>query len=723
MNQNKVMIKAENLSMRFRLANDKVQSLKEFVIASLNGKLKYNDFWVFQDLNFEVHKGEIVGIIGRNGAGKSTLLKIIAGVLAPTKGKVTLGGNVVPMLELGSGFDFELSGRENIYLNGAILGYSKELIDANYDDIVKFSELGEFIKEPIRNYSSGMMMRLAFSIATIINPEILIVDEILAVGDESFQKKSKRKMLELMGGGTTVLFVSHSLPQIREMCNRVIWLDQGTIRMQGDAKIVCDAYENFINPKPAIKVEKKSKRDIDAVKYCMDILLIYTDSKNISEKLTILKEQFLAANLTSHEVHEEDVTEELIRQYQIVLFYECDYKNNIHTVQWIQKANKRFVVLSDQKSRIDEWSEKADFTGAMCHTREGSHLWNARNKEVYFNPFVATEEWQTVSKQAYQERHELLKRNVSEFKTDEEVMYFNLISREADRMSKDHKNINILTGDIAENQFSAIKKKIDSIMARYPEAYVQLVIPSGMELNFVNDNYQVRKYVNNLDLARQMVFTDLNVDISRDAFEQTKFRLISAMLHIPYNQPEMVNPDESEEELQKLTTVYTGYQAGKFMMDHKNSFTAFFLQNFSDSTNSIMTARLAAEHFKRGENVIVFVAGPADQDIDVSGTKVPVISRGKADLYASIDHAYAMDASSFTFILNYANIRHRHYYVEKWEPGSVAPGSLERFQANQSYCPQVKVDYMTSSKQCQKWLNDNYGKHAELIDDLGIDRE
>ena len=236
------MINVEHVTMQFRMTNDKIESLKETLIAFLSGKLKYEKFTVLDDVSFNVKKGEVVGIIGKNGAGKSTLLKIISGVL-----KVTANGNIVPMLELGSGFDPELTGRENIYLNGAILGYSKEFLESKYDEIVAFSELGEFINMPIRNYSSGMMMRLAFSVATVVCPEILIVDEILAVGDEGFQNKSKARMLELMGGGTTVLFVSHSIDQIEEMCDRVVWLDQHKVKMIGDAHEVCQLYREYWN--------------------------------------------------------------------------------------------------------------------------------------------------------------------------------------------------------------------------------------------------------------------------------------------------------------------------------------------------------------------------------------------------------------------------------------------------------------------------------------------
>jgi ABC-2 type transport system ATP-binding protein len=237
------MIKVEDVSMMFKMTNDRIRSFKEYVVALMKHKVKYQEFWALKNISFEVKKGEVVGIIGRNGAGKSTLLKIISGILKPTSGSVTVQGNIVPMLELGSGFDVDLSGRENIFLNGAILGYSKDFLTKKYDEIVSFSGLEHFIEMPIRNYSSGMLMRLAFSIATVVNPEILIVDEILAVGDENFQHKSKARMMELMGGGTTVLFVSHNLAQIREMCSRVIWLDEGKIKMIGDTKEVCDAYQ------------------------------------------------------------------------------------------------------------------------------------------------------------------------------------------------------------------------------------------------------------------------------------------------------------------------------------------------------------------------------------------------------------------------------------------------------------------------------------------------
>lgn len=240
------MINVENITMDFKMTNDKINSLKETIVTALSGKLQYHYFRALNDVSFSVSKGEVFGLIGPNGAGKSTLLKVISGILYPTKGKVTISGHIAPLLELGAGFDPELSARENIYLNGALLGYSKELIDSKFKEIVEFSELGDFINVPIRNYSSGMVMRLGFSIATIVVPEVLIVDEILSVGDEHFKRKSGEKMQSLMNGETTVLFVSHDIMQVRKLCNRVLWLEKGEVKLIGDSKEVCDAYLNSI---------------------------------------------------------------------------------------------------------------------------------------------------------------------------------------------------------------------------------------------------------------------------------------------------------------------------------------------------------------------------------------------------------------------------------------------------------------------------------------------
>ena len=245
------MVKVKNVSMRFNLGIEKNFSLKQFFIDTLSpkkriDKKKKKEFWALTDVSFEVNRGEVVGFVGTNGAGKSTLLKIIAGVMKPTKGSVEIGGNICPMIELGAGFDMDLTARENIFLNGAVLGYSKEFIEEKFDEIVDFSELHDFLNVPVRNFSSGMVARLAFSIATIVNPEILIVDEILSVGDISFQNKSQQKMRSMISGGTTVLFVSHSIEQIKELCDRVVWIEHGQVQAIGPAEEVCDKYKQSL---------------------------------------------------------------------------------------------------------------------------------------------------------------------------------------------------------------------------------------------------------------------------------------------------------------------------------------------------------------------------------------------------------------------------------------------------------------------------------------------
>ena len=248
--KSEIMIEVSNVSMRFNLGIEKGFSLKQWFVDLGKKKeiKKNNEFWALKDINFKINKGEVIGFIGSNGAGKSTLLKVVSGVMKPTTGDVNVYGNICPMIELVAGFDSQLTARENIYLNGAVMGYSKELIDSKFDEIVEFSELKDFLDVPVQNFSSGMVARLAFSIATIVDPEILIVDEILSVGDIAFQAKSEAKMLEMIGGGTTVLFVSHSIDQIKKMCNRVVWLDHGKIVKMG-GKEICDEYIKFMEEK------------------------------------------------------------------------------------------------------------------------------------------------------------------------------------------------------------------------------------------------------------------------------------------------------------------------------------------------------------------------------------------------------------------------------------------------------------------------------------------
>lgn len=237
-----VVLKVDHVGMKFNLAEQKVDNLKEYVIKMLKKELRYNEFWALKDVSFELNKGDRLGILGFNGAGKSTLLKVVAGVLKATEGSVTTKGKIVPLLELGAGFDKDYTGAENIFLYGAMLGYSKQFLQEKFDEIVEFSELGDFINVPIKNYSSGMKARLGFSIATIVEPEILILDEVLSVGDAKFRKKSEKRVKSMFDKGVTVLFVSHSLQQVKNLCNKAIILEKGTLIASGDIDEVSAIY-------------------------------------------------------------------------------------------------------------------------------------------------------------------------------------------------------------------------------------------------------------------------------------------------------------------------------------------------------------------------------------------------------------------------------------------------------------------------------------------------
>ena len=240
------MIVFDHVDMIFNIASEQLNNLKEYFIKIVKRELFFKEFKALKDISFTINRGEVYGVVGSNGSGKSTLLKLVAGVLEPSKGTVQVNGTIAPIIELGAGFDFELTARENVYLNGALLGYSKKFINENYDKIIEFAEVQEFQDMPIKNYSSGMVARIAFAIATITTPDILVVDEALSVGDFRFQEKCENRIKELVSQGTTLLFVSHSIEQVERVCERAIWIEKGVARMQGDVMEVCDAYRNGI---------------------------------------------------------------------------------------------------------------------------------------------------------------------------------------------------------------------------------------------------------------------------------------------------------------------------------------------------------------------------------------------------------------------------------------------------------------------------------------------
>lgn len=238
------VVECSDVGVTFNMSKEKLSSLKEYFLGFVKGKLMFEEFRALENVTFKVEKGDVFGIVGFNGAGKSTLLKIISGILSPTDGSVIVRGSIAPLIELGAGFDMELTARENIFLNGAVLGFNKKYIQEHFDDIVEFSEMKDFLDVPMKNYSSGMVARIGFSIATSTKPDILIVDEILGVGDFKFQEKCEQRINELMSGGTTVLVVSHSLGQIEQLCKHAMWLEHGKVKMIGEVSDVCSAYKN-----------------------------------------------------------------------------------------------------------------------------------------------------------------------------------------------------------------------------------------------------------------------------------------------------------------------------------------------------------------------------------------------------------------------------------------------------------------------------------------------
>ena len=249
--QTRPLVEVNNVSMRFNLAQEKTETLKEYTVKLLKGKLMFNEFYALKNVSFTVRRGEAVALIGRNGSGKSTMLKVIAGVMYPSAGSCTVRGSIAPMIELGAGFDPDLTARENIYLNGAVLGFDRDYMDEHFDSIVEFSELQDFIDVPVKNFSSGMVARLGFSIATEVKADLLVVDEVLAVGDFMFQQKCMQRLEHMLAEGSTLLFVSHASDTVRQLCGRAIWLDHGNKRADGPADEVCAAYEQAMEARLA----------------------------------------------------------------------------------------------------------------------------------------------------------------------------------------------------------------------------------------------------------------------------------------------------------------------------------------------------------------------------------------------------------------------------------------------------------------------------------------
>lgn len=762
------MIKVQNISMKFRMNGDNIQSLKELTIAFLKRKIKYNDFWVFRNVSFEVKKGEVVGIIGRNGAGKSTMLKIISGILTPTEGKVTLNGKVVPMLELGSGFDFELTGRENIFLNGSILGYSEEFLKEKYDEIVEFSELGDFIETPIRNYSSGMMMRLAFSIATIVQPEILIVDEILAVGDEAFQRKSKRKMLELMGGGTTVLFVSHSIEQIREMCNRVIWLEKGKVKMQGETKLVCDEYQRYLDP--TFGVEDKNQKASQAKKNLSDVLFIYGENdKEYDWRVTYQREQLVTDGIASNEINEEDIDIQIAKMYRVYICVGC---HNTEKIKGVLKKAKQFGKsvffdfsmferANDEQRELLYEFDALDCDGIIVSNNELKQEFETKGFQVYLNSLALCEDMYKYAEWAVYDR-DVLPFEDTKYMSENELINYNKAKQEL----KKRKEIGICTyiagyAALENTQEELLKETVDNLN-KFSE--LRLVVTTDLEqekYSNIKDKIIRKSYYEKQDIFR--IYADLDfvvlVSDGEEAYDDILVQVIYAAsvktmsivltknqiignftngkdIIVCRNQRELCDTISflmkskkfiEQYAVEAYNTVYafhstlkTGDMFGQYVRRKMTKNIAFIIKNNEIKGRMWNALHHAALLQKNGCDVEILVQGSKQDNIFFDESELPVISRDMTYSYQDIEIAVAVDIDSVRWVQEYAKIQNKYFFIQGNEVEYNSKGDIRRLEENQMYMPFSNLSYIVSEKWIQKELKQKYGQKSIIIPN-GVD--
>lgn len=758
-----ILIKVENVSMKFRKNGDNILSLKEFVIANIKKEVKYDDFWVFKDISFEVKKGEVVGIVGRNGAGKSTMLKIISGILEPTEGKVSLGGRVVPMLELGSGFDYDLTGRENIFLNGAILGYSEEFLKEKYDEILEFSELGEFIETPIRNYSSGMIMRLAFSIATIVQPEILIVDEILAVGDEAFQKKSKRKMLELMGGGTTVLFVSHSIAQIREMCNRVVWIENGKLKMQGDTKYVCDEYQKYINPVEFH--ETKQHKASDAPKNLSDVLFVYGDGDNAYDwRVTYAREQLLAGAVPSNEIYYKDLTLEVAKLYRVYIFVGCENTENIKQfIYRVKELNK--TVLFDQSDcfGIGEVDPQVQLLGDVKSYCDGvivsndvlAKKYELESLNVITSPLSICEESVKYASWAMYDRDILPYQDTSEM-SEEELLNYNRASNIKVNREQDKLRIGLLGKQKSNPQFIKVWDELKHILQKNSGVKIVFVgnqqeLPSDAEM--LSSQIICKPLVDMEDEERVLSEIDvlllLNDGIDTVVQEWIKAALVKVPCVVFSDDTVLQGVNEkyvtycqSVEDLERIfgevqkkiqdktymddiygyvrknhCSVYTGDRFAQAIRDKMNPNLIFLLPDWGIGGVNWTACRQAALMKKEGRDVLLFVLGQNHEDIMFDGVRLPVVSKDLVYSYLYMDCAVAFEGDLARWLQNYTNVGRRYFFVSGFETDYYDAGNIQKLRVNQMFTPHTNMKFLTNSLWVKQWLKQKYRQDSQLLQD------
>ena len=594
------------------------------------------------------------------------------------------------MLELGSGFDQDLTGRENIFLNGSILGYSEEFLKEKYDEIVEFSELGEFIESPIRNYSSGMMMRLAFSIATIVQPEILIVDEILAVGDEAFQKKSKRKMLELMGGGTTVLFVSHSIDQIREMCNRVIWLEKGEVKMEGETKMVCDAYQKYINP-VADDGDKKHKAS-DAPKFFSDVLFIYGEDEEAYDwRVTNIREQLQTGQMNSNEVYYENLSQDLVKKYRIFIFVGCSEEEGIidfiklakklnkTVIVDINKCNSDVIYFKHQNELLENVREYCD--GVMVSNTYLQETYNAIGYTTILNELVTSERIAEYAAWSIYDR-DVLPNMKTKYMSEDELINYNKACLVRNNRLSDGMRIGFFGDTLISDRFNLIINNVVDLMKNngtlklYAEDLEQR-LPAELE------NYRSRIIFKSLtekeDILRDFAEVDIAVFATRDAIEENdiiiKNEIYAGLVKVPYleysdnnslEKDNVFNDLQSfESELQRLIdnrklceeigqklyvtirnekcAIYNCDEIVKVLKNLISENMIFSVVGDYWSPINYQVFEKAAQLQMAGKDVTIVCMGKEQKDIVVDDVLLPVVSRELIYFNADVDCSLATD--------------------------------------------------------------------------------
>ena len=678
------VIELEHISMKYRTASEKLLTLKEYAVAAAKRKLKYQDFWVFRDVNLSIQKGDIIGIIGRNGAGKSTLLKIIAGVLEPTKGQVLVKGNIVPMLELGSGFDIDLTGRENIFLNGAILGYSEQFLKEKYDEIVEFSELGSFIENSIRSYSSGMLMRLAFSIATVVNPEVLIVDEILAVGDEAFQQKSKRRMLSLMSGGTTVLFVSHSLGQVRELCNKVAWLEDGKLRMYGDTKTVCDAYHESNDLDSVMNMEESGLYENHMDRSARDVLYVYGRREyNYYWRVGIGKEQLLSCGISSGEIWHENITDNLADQFSVFIFIECMRSQRIEAfIKLVKTRNKKVVFdvteRDDRQLELIEACKRYVDSVLLADETLGSLFGGTINRFIL--PYMANDRIAQLAMREKYERDVMPGMKLGDFDSEEMKLRY----KQACVRRQEHINIGYrilcLTQSSAEDKSKMTDTVIRLDKIHHPD--------HQWDIRSIYDDYD-----NEYDtlpglIASYDLITFPHTGGSYNGAEE-RFKVVAGLTGVPVAYlidgtdrfAYEISHDCEKKETTRLA-IHLGYHLGNFIKNLCGKRYAFLINlddhNMPDSISELMV-RLCS----RGDDVVILDGG--DRNISsLYNNLIPIVNLKQKYITVHFDVMITVGWECFEYLRQYPYTKEKYNYIEEFCIDQYDPGDIRRFRISQA---------------------------------------